>query len=298
MQIFSEKNKKLIPVKEISFGLEKNVQKLTEANLETIFGLEFVATEFNLENFWLDTLAFNPEIKAFVIIEYKKKQNITVMDQGQTYLNLLLDHKAEVLLEYNERKNKNLKRKDVDWEQTRVIFVAPEFTIYQKRALHPKFPFQLWEVKKYEKNNFISYNQIQPLILERTGQRGPSLSGRALKEIKVYTEEDIYKQCSPLQKIIIKEAMEFTEDLSGDFQKIVGKNSVSYKCGTKKSFVNFGPSDEKIRIYFQEGDKLNDKEGLLEGRGEHGRYIKIKTFEELEKVKNYIIQAYEISKKE
>ena len=147
MQIFSEKNKKLIPVKEISFGLEKNVQKLTEANLETIFGLEFVATEFNLENFWLDTLAFNPEIKAFVIIEYKKKQNITVMDQGQTYLNLLLDHKAEVLLEYNERKNKNLKRKDVDWEQTRVIFVAPEFTIYQKRALHPKFPFQLWEVK-------------------------------------------------------------------------------------------------------------------------------------------------------
>jgi hypothetical protein len=48
------------------------MQKLTENNLDSIFGLEFIATEFQLHNLRIDTLAFDNETNSFVIIEYKR----------------------------------------------------------------------------------------------------------------------------------------------------------------------------------------------------------------------------------
>lgn len=52
-------DKKLQYIKENPFRLEKEIQDLTESNLKTIFGLEFVKSEFALNNFRIDTLAFD-----------------------------------------------------------------------------------------------------------------------------------------------------------------------------------------------------------------------------------------------
>jgi len=46
---------------------------ITEANLQEIFELDFVKPEFYLYGFRIDTLAFDRESAAFVIIEYKKR---------------------------------------------------------------------------------------------------------------------------------------------------------------------------------------------------------------------------------
>ncbi|KKQ99170.1 MAG: hypothetical protein UT24_C0026G0001 [Candidatus Woesebacteria bacterium GW2011_GWB1_39_12] len=194
MAIFRISGTKLGGVKELRFesyfDKEKKLQNLTETNLDTLFGLEFVSTEFNLETFWLDTLAFNPVTKSFVIIEYKKVENFTLMDQGQTYLNLILDHKADILLEYMEKTGKTLKKNDVDWSQTRVMFIGPKFNTYQKRALSPNLPFELWEVAIYE-GGLIEYDEITPVGAERRAEKKPSiLTGTAAKEIKTYTLED------------------------------------------------------------------------------------------------------------
>jgi len=51
-----------------------------------------------------------------------------VTQEGYAYLGLLLCNKAEFILEYNERKSQSLKRDDVDWSQSKVIFVSPQFT--------------------------------------------------------------------------------------------------------------------------------------------------------------------------
>ena len=50
---------------------EKELQKYFENNLKEILGLEFIATEFVVGNFRLDTVAFDEEAKSFKIIEYK-----------------------------------------------------------------------------------------------------------------------------------------------------------------------------------------------------------------------------------
>ncbi|GIX43580.1 MAG: hypothetical protein KatS3mg129_3313 [Leptospiraceae bacterium] len=109
----------------------------------------------------IDTLAFDNETKSFVIIEYKKDKNFSVIDQGYAYLALLLNNKADFILEYNECKNESLKKENVDWSQSRVIFISPQFTKYQKQAINFKdLSIELWEVRKYE-NNTILFNQLK-----------------------------------------------------------------------------------------------------------------------------------------
>src|SRR5690606_32341252 len=116
----------------------------------TIFGLDFVRSEFPIGNFRIDTLAFDKDTSSFVIIEYKRDKNFSVVDQGYAYLSLMLNNKADFILEYNENNKNTLRRDAVDWSQSRVIFISPSFTTYQKEAINFKdLPIELWEVKRY-----------------------------------------------------------------------------------------------------------------------------------------------------
>ena len=63
-----QNNKKL---KEVDFINEKELQSYFENNIERILGYKFIATEFVVGKFRLDTLAFDEETKSFKIIEYK-----------------------------------------------------------------------------------------------------------------------------------------------------------------------------------------------------------------------------------
>lgn len=64
MSIYINKNGRLEPVRESKVKLEKDIQTLTEKNLETVFGLGFVSSEFSLGGLRIDTLAFDQESKA------------------------------------------------------------------------------------------------------------------------------------------------------------------------------------------------------------------------------------------
>ena len=109
------KERKLDEIQEEKIVLERELQTLVESNLEKIFGLEFVSTEFQHDNLRIDTLAFDNENKSFVIIEYKRDKSFSVIDQGFAYLSTLLNNRAEYILEYNERKKLSLSKNDVDW---------------------------------------------------------------------------------------------------------------------------------------------------------------------------------------
>ena len=56
MALFRINGEKLTPVREVGFDShfkkEKELQIFTENNLHDLFGLEFIATEFNIESFW------------------------------------------------------------------------------------------------------------------------------------------------------------------------------------------------------------------------------------------------------
>lgn len=173
--------------------MEKDIQKVFEANLSSVMGLELVKSEFTIKNKRLDTLAYDAQACAFIIIEYKRDKNISVVDQGFTYLSLMLENKADFIVEYNESLKRNLKREDVDWSQTRVAFVSPSFTENQIQATNFKdSAIELWEVKQYE-NDIIAINSIKKSIaaesIKPLTQQNQSLK-KVTEEIKVYSEQD------------------------------------------------------------------------------------------------------------
>lgn len=193
MPIYLNTNNKLKVVEEKAFKLERNIQRVFEENLDTIMQLTLVKSEFTIKNKRIDTLAYDTQSNAFIIIEYKRDRNLSVVDQGFTYLSLMLENKADFIVEYNESLKKNLKRDDIDWSQTRVAFVSTAFTDNQILATNFKdIAIELWEVKQFE-NNIIS---VTPIKITRAAESIKPLTqqNQALRkvsdEIRVYTEDE------------------------------------------------------------------------------------------------------------
>ena len=124
MEIYFNEKHNLLSVKTIPFRLEKDIQNLVESNLQTLFKLELVKSEFTIDKYRLDTLCFDMESKSFVIIEYKKDKNYSVIDQGFSYLSTVLENKGELILEYQEKLNTRVRKDGIDWSQIRIIFIS------------------------------------------------------------------------------------------------------------------------------------------------------------------------------
>lgn len=214
MSIFILKQSKLTEVTEDSFKNEKEMQALVENNLEELFGLKFVASEFMPRgDLRIDTLAFDPREKNFVIIEYKKGSSWAVMDQGFSYLSLLLDRKADFVLEMNKNHSTKLAISDIAWETSRVIFVAPSFTTYQTGALgFQDVAFDLYKFQRHS-GNIISLEQVQGKVSKAKLSEVQTMSEearRVQREVKQFTVEDHF----PLGREASKELFdEFTTRL-------------------------------------------------------------------------------------
>ena len=167
MKLFKQNQNKLVEFSPTPFELEREIQSLIESNVTSLFNLQMVCTEFTIGSYRLDTLCFDEDNSAFVIIEYKKGNSYSVIDQGYSYLSTMLQNKADFILEYNEKTDKTLKKDQVDWSQSRVIFISPAFNSYQKNSVNFKdMPFELWEIKRFN-NDIISLVQHLPTSKER-----------------------------------------------------------------------------------------------------------------------------------
>jgi len=300
MPIFSIKKDDLKKVQKVVFGKEKRIQKLTEKNLKNIFGLEFVKSEATLGNLRIDTLAFDDETKSFVIIEYKKGKNYSVIDQGYAYLALLLNNKADFILEYNESKNKNLKRGDVDWSQSRVIFVSPQFTKYQRQAINFRdLPIELWEVSKYE-NDTVLFNQLKsPETNESITTVSPKseVVQKVSREIKVYTEEGHLQRIPESIVETYEELKSRILNLGENIEVRPRKKYIGFIATTNFTDVNIKISKLKLWINLTKGE-LDDPKKMARdvsnighwGNGDYEVHLKAGT--DLDYLMTLIRQAY------
>lgn len=275
MKLFQSKKDQLTPVRTIPFKTEKEIQSLVETNVQTLFGLEFVQTELTVTDFRIDTLCFDPETKSFVIIEYKKGKSWSVIDQGYTYLSLLLNNKSDFVLEYNETKGKSLKRDEVDWSQSRVIFVSPRFTEYQKHSVNFRdIPFELWEIDRYSGDTvgLTRHQSSSSESIEKTLETSDSRVGKVSREVRVYGEE--FHRKSKSFKDGVWETYESLRDRVlelDDVEMVPRKQYVGFKRG--RPFVDVVPKTDHLRVFInlKKGD-LDDPKGLTEDYSEKGHW--------------------------
>lgn len=119
-----------------SVALERDLQKLVEGNMETIFGIRFLASEYStgkIHRGRIDSLGID-EIGSPVILEYKRTTNENVINQGLFYLDWLMDHQGEFQLLVDQRLGREAAG-DIDWSAPRLICVANDFTRYDEHAV-------------------------------------------------------------------------------------------------------------------------------------------------------------------
>lgn len=265
MPIFKIRSNRFTKIKEKtpSDYKERDLQKLVEQNLEEVFGLEFVSgasnKQFILKNREIDTLAFDPQTNSFVILEFKKDKSFSIIDQGYTYLSLLLNNKADFVLHYNEMKNQNLKKDDIDWSQSRVFFIAKEFTPYSKGAIGFRdLPIELWEAQLLEEN-LISLSPIKPVETQEsiTKVTKSSTIEKVSREIKTFSIEDHYQKASPAIKSLFDDLRERLLSLDENIKEKPVKNYIGYKLNWY-NFASVHVYRGKLKIYVRKNKLEKD----------------------------------------
>lgn len=261
MAIYTIHNAVLEPVSAKKFDLESDIQHLTEKNLKSVFGLTFVSGSLNQEffvraqeqDFYIDTLAFDESQNSFVIIEYKKDKSFSVIDQGFAYLSAMLNHKADFVLELNEKLKKSFSKADIDWEQSRIMFISPEFTNYQRNAINFKdLPIFLYEVRLYS-NNIIEFDPIKPY---RTTESIESLSKDKViqsvaKEVRVYTIDDLVKRNWTDTRALLDELEKTLLTTDIETRVKYTKFYIAYMSKHGRNYVEVVPQQQGLKVYFR-----------------------------------------------
>lgn len=299
MKLYQSKGYSLLSIKEKPFKLEREIQSVFESNLHLIMDLQLVKSEFTIKNKRIDTLAYDASNNAFIIIEYKRNKNISVVDQGFTYLSLMLENKADFIVEYNETLNGNLQRNDIDWSQTRVVFVSTSFTENQRTATNFKdIAIELWEVKRYE-NGLVSINEIKksksaesikPITAANTELQSVT------REIKVYSEEDHLSNKSDEIKELYETFRDAILNLADNIELEPKKLYIAFKKEGNIVDITIQKNALKLWINLRTGS-LDDPKNISRDVSKVGTFgngdyeLAIKNTKELEYIMSLIKQA-------
>ena len=288
-------------LKQNDFKNEKELQTFFENNLKKILNYDFIETEFTVGNFRIDTLAFDEEANAFKIIEYKNVKNHSLVDQGYTYLKLLLERKADFVLKYNEKQKKSKTIDDIDWSQSRIVFVSPIYTPYQLNATDFKnIPVDLIKVTRYEED-IIDIDFIKKTSNVKVEEMEDNSNNTVNKEIKVYTEEDhISKLPDAIKKLYetLKNRILELDDIDIDVKKVY----IAFKGNRNIVDMDFSRNRIRLTINMKKGsleDPTNIAEDITEiGHWGNGDYrVDIYNEDDIDKVMPLIKQSLKVNKK-
>ncbi len=305
MALFLINKEKLNLIDEIQFKYEKEIQLITENNLSELFGLDFVKSEFQLNNFRIDTLAFDKQTNSFVIIEYKRDKNFSVIDQGYAYLSLMLNNKADFILEFNENNKNAIRKNDVDWSQSKVIFIAPQFTTYQIESINFKdLPIELWEIKKYS-NHTVNFNQIQRIgaseSIKTVSKQNKDID-QVNKEIKVYTENDHFEKASDETIELYEKIRDYILNIADDISVKPKKIYIAFIA--KKNIADIQLQKNSLKLWINlTKNQLSDLKKItrdVSNVGHHGNgdyELTIENDNDIEYIISLIKQSYYENKK-
>lgn len=294
-----QKNKIL---KKIDFKNEKELQTYVENNMKSILGYKFIATEFSVDNCRIDSLGYDEENKTFIIVEYKNIKNNSLVDQGYSYLALMLKRKEAFVLKYNNVTKSNYEIKDIDWSQARIVFISPFFSERQINATEFEgMPFDLIKAVKYE-NDIVEFDKLSknPNLKEEYTPKNEKIKD-VISEIKVYTEDYHLKKTTEKIKDLYQVLKNEILNL-GDIDIEYKKFYIAFKGNTNIADAEIYNSKIKLFINMKKGT-LNDQLNMTLDMSKvchhaNGDYaIEITSEEDIDNAIPLVKQSLKINKK-
>lgn len=302
IKLFSISNGKAMELIATASDLEKPLQTSIEANLETLLGVRFLATEYSTGKTHagrIDTLGLD-ENNSPVILEYKRSIGENVISQGLFYLDWLLDHRAEFKLLVLDKFDKAA-AESIDWSAPRLICIASDFTKYDVHAVQQMQ--RDIELVRYRK--FGSELLLFELVNATSGKSGAAQKhAPAPKSIpvekKVGTDKTVqewFADLSPAMMELFGSLEGYVLSLGDDVQRKDLKLYVAFR--RIKNFLTVVFQTDLLRLYLRlDPSKVELVQGYSRDVTDIGHWgtgnveLVVRNLADLEKAKPLIQQAH------
>lgn len=279
--------------------LEKNLQKLFETNLQEILGITFLAHEYPTSfGGRIDTLGIDNDGSP-CIIEYKKGQNDSVINQGLSYLYWLMDHKAEF---------ERLTTQRIEWDSPRVICIAENYNKFDRdTADFLPINIELFKYSLYDGNMLYLEpvsNQKVNVSLSAVVKKSKNTKEKNVRLQKTYTLQDYLTSHSEEMKDLFLRLREKILAIDEEIREEPKKLVVAYKLSTNFVDLEMRSKDVKVFLNVKSG-QLHDPKNLARdltkpqpvGHWGTGDYeMKVHREDEIEDVFSLIMQSYHLNK--
>jgi predicted transport protein len=307
MPLFHIDKNKLTTAKLINFSKEKEIQTLIESNLEVVFNCRFIETEFPTGSEHagrIDTLALSEDNNP-VIIEYKKVASSELVNQSLYYLSWIKDHRGDFQIAVNKKLGKNI---EIDWNDIRVICIAPEYKKFDLHAVRMMGAnIELWQYKLYNTNTLY----LEEIFRKSTALMSPSSEIKNKNPIMVeagkkaaqtrqtgtYSFEEHLGNCDEKAKKLLQDLRDFILSIDETVEEAPKKFYIAYKVS--QNFVCIEIRKGKLLLFLKVEPKEIKMPENARDVSEIGHYgtgdleITINNLEEMETSKEFIKKAFE-----
>ena len=272
--------------------LERELQTLIEKNMETLFGVRFLKSEYSITNGRMDSIGID-ENNCPVIFEYKRSSNENVINQGLFYLDWLLDHKADFKLLVIEKMGREATEL-IDWSVPCVICVANDFTKYDVHAVNQmQRNIKLVKYRKYD-NELILFEYLNTPVVQPMKRADAEEQTRGNGQ-KTHIEK-LAAAPAPL-RTLYEDICNYIESLGDDIVSNQLKLYLAYK--KVQNLVCIEIYSRQLILYLKlNPDTVNLEEGFTRDMRNIGHYgtgdlqLIVKSSGDFEKAKKLIERAY------
>ncbi|WP_433286557.1 DUF5655 domain-containing protein [Micromonospora sp. CA-244673] len=288
-------------------ALEKHLQTLIERNMEPLFGVRFLASEYSTgvrHGGRIDSLGID-ENGSPVIFEYKRARDENVINQGLFYLDWLLDHRAEFKLLVLDRLGPAAAQ-GVDWSNPRLVCVARDFTRYDEHAVQQiNRTIELVRYRDYAGDllalELLTAVAGTPLAEPAAGSAAPS-AGSARTPALEKTVSQFLDQAPESLKNLFADLDAALTAFGDDVQRSTRKFYFAYKRLKNFACVEVHPRDHVLVVYVKVNPETVDlEEGFTRNVRNIGHYgtgdleIRIQSRTGLDRAADLLLQSYEAS---
>jgi len=292
MAIFKLDSRKATKLSTKGFKNEKELQNLFQENLEEIFGIRFLATEFSTTHGGrIDTLGIDDN-NAPVIIEFKEGEKDNVINQGLFYLDWLIDHKGD----FAELVRKKIGNVEVNWDDPRLILVAKSYNEYDKYAVNRiSDNIELWKYILYDNNVLL----VEKMALPKEGKKTTNSEKKKITYKDYDLNHHIVDKPERIKELVNKlreEILKMDDQIKEKFNKYY----IGYSL--EKNFAELVVQSNGIWVHLDAPKKelIDPDNKLLDIKGK-GHWatgdlkVRVENFEDLRYVLSLIGQSHEKS---
>lgn len=286
-----------------SVALEKSLQGLFERNMDALFGVRFLASEYSTgtkHRGRIDSLGID-ENGSPVIFEYKRAVNENVINQGLFYLDWLLDHRAEFKLLVLETLGPDAAA-ELDWATPRLICVANGFTRYDEHAVQQiNRSIELYRYQDYE-GDLLALELVSAVAAPPLGEEGPGVvAGPAKKPSAASkTVSEYLEQAPESLKDLMGQLDAFAVALGDDVTKRTLKLYLAYRRIKNFLCVEVHPQNHELLMFVKvDPDTVTLEPGFSRDVRSIGHFgtgdleLRVKDVDGLKKAQLLIAQSYE-----